>query len=87
MSLLQKYEPRKFDDETISHRPTYRYYIGYYLYRSIIENGKLGDLQKAINHPELLFDLYNQCWNEKSLIPKFPMKINNLWKTNIIQEN
>jgi hypothetical protein len=81
-TLLEKYCTEKFEENTISHRPTFKYYISYQLYKVIKENGENGDIKYAIEHPEFLLEIYNNLRNENNIIPKYPDEIVQLWKTN-----
>ncbi len=81
--LLEKYCNGKIEFETIPRRPTYEYYLSYKIYESIEKNGGKEKLQFVLNHPENLLVEFNRSWHDKSLLPKFPLEIVELWKNNI----
>ena len=81
-ALLEKYCTNDYEEYTISHRPTYKYYISYQLYKVIKKNEKKGEFKFVIEHPESLLEIYNNIRNEDNVIPKYPDEIVELWKSN-----
>ena len=81
-SLLEKYCKEDYEEHTVSHRPTFLYYISYQLYNVIEKNGKDEEIRYVIEHPESLLEVYNSLRNENNIIPKYPDEIVQLWKTN-----
>ena len=84
-ALLEKYCKENYEEHTISHRPTYKYYISYKLYEEIKKNGKKGEFKFVIENPESLLEVYNNLRNENNIIPKYPDEIVELWKTNFLE--
>lgn len=84
-ALLEKYCKEEYEEETVSHRPTYKYYIGYQLYKVIENNAKKGEFKFVLNHPESLLEIYNKLRNENNIIPKYSDAVVELWKTNFLE--
>ena len=84
-ALLEKYCKEDYEEHTISHRPTYKYYISYKLYEVIEKNEKKGEFKFVIEHPESLLEIYNNLRNENNIIPKYSDEIVELWKANFLK--
>lgn len=82
MPLLKKYCNGKIEEETYAHRPSTLYYLGFHLYHTILKNGGEKKLKLAINHPELVLEIFNQSRNDNSVLPEFPQEIVKLWEEN-----
>lgn len=83
-ALLEKYCKEDHEEQTVSHRPTYKYYVGYQLYKVIEKNAKKGEFKFVLNHPESLLEIYNNLRNENNIIPKYSDEIVGLWKNNFL---
>ena len=84
-AFLEKYCKEDYEEYTISHRPTFKYYVSYKLYELIEKNGKKGEFKFVLEHPESLLEVYNNLRNENSILPKYQEEIVELWKSNFIE--
>lgn len=83
--LLEKYCTEEISDNTVQHRPTYKYYISYQLYKVIEKNGKNEEFEFVLEHPESLLEIYNNLKNDNNIIPKYSDQIVELWKNNLLE--